>query len=302
MTNQSNPIGTIRGTELKPVFHRLRALRACRDFHHDLEEGHRESRYRLLAMVYAESIRIAESAVTLKLFYEEEYWAHRSRHKPRDLRDIFRDVCAYVTTADNTEARKIASKYAKVLSHLHSGEVPPENAESAIHCCGGIEAIARRGLCKPPTFDPNSFDDDHSQEEKAEEEASADKECWIDDWSKLDDHVRREDSVQGEVVLIKALCRSAPDGPAFTILSVKPIQGVSSNVADKAPSQTDIEFVRGHDRPPLIVEVSPERLQEVLSVGEGRKAKLTIECVSIRDSGWVRLKARKFTPLPEDDL
>jgi hypothetical protein len=294
-----NAIYPLNGCELDvdppPAPEPLAVLRKCRDYFIRSEAAYRDSRYQLLARVYAEALRISDSVQGMKLFYEEDYWHGCIHRQPRGIRDVFRDVCAYVTNATDMEERKIASKYAKVLWHLSEEKVPPEHAESAIRCSGGIEKIARSGLCPPPTFDPNSFCDDDEDEKsqltRGEEDRSQSS---IENTEALDDYVKKEGTVLGERVIIEALCESAPDGPVFTIISVDRIADPMDDLSDDDWHRRDLEYVNAARQRPLVLQMPAVRLNKVLRLREGDRATLVVKHVSTSSSGWRVIKAMQI--------
>jgi hypothetical protein len=280
----------------------IEALRECQARYVRSETKYREMLYQLLATVYANALLIVDVDHAVELFYQESYWKRERRWQVRNRRDFFRDVCKYVVGATTTEERKIASKYATVLWHLGEAHIPTDGAASAILCCGGIEAIARRGLVFPAPWDPQGANDEDSRENQREPENTSD-DFIFENAEGLGSFLNSPEALGAEKVNIVAEILSSPEGPTLRLVSFAPTIEQQSNVStpgldDLCAGDPDLNYVgRSGDRRPLVIdEVNSRFLARVLRMEKGQTAIITIEQTGLKTSGWRCFRARRLRP------
>jgi len=133
----------------------VEAISECRNQFRQNESGYRENRLRLVATIYAISLRLVYDDEAQDRFFDKEYSQRVWRRHIRTSRDLFREIFKYVTEEDN----KIASKYAKVIWLLSQANIHPGDAAYVIHRSGGIEKMVREGIYKPEYFNPRDVGD-----------------------------------------------------------------------------------------------------------------------------------------------
>ena len=133
----------------------VEALIECRDRFQVNETGYHEERRQLTATIYAIALRLLKDEDASDRFHAQDYFHRPWRRYVRTPRDLFREVFKFVTG----EGNKTASKYSKVLWHLHEGNCDPEDAASVIDVAGGIEKMARCGIPQPTYIHPADVGD-----------------------------------------------------------------------------------------------------------------------------------------------
>lgn len=131
------------------------ALTICRQRFKEMHKKYHTERRELAATVYAIALRLLHNEAGQIRLLSEPFFVSNPPGKFETPRDLFRVVWRYVTKEDP----KLASKYGKVLWCLHEAKRHPEQAAEAIRRSGGIEKVARCGLCSPPYVDARDVGD-----------------------------------------------------------------------------------------------------------------------------------------------